>query len=252
MEQVSAAAPAHPAAPPGPGLSVEGISKSFGPVRALDRVTVAVPPGEVVAVMGHNGAGKSTLIRILATSVVPDDGRVWIGGVDAVASPEQARRHVGLVQGEDRSHFWRLDGRQNLEFFAAMHGMTRRRARAAADEALEAVGLTDVAQRRVDRYSTGMRSRLGIARALLGTPSVLLLDEPTRSLDPGSTVAIRELVCRVAAERRVAVLIATHDLHEAAAMASEVVILSQGRVADARRGPLEAASLEVAVLATLP
>jgi ABC-2 type transport system ATP-binding protein len=254
IEQLSAGTSARPDSPidATQGIHAAGVVKSFGPVDALKGVDLAVGPGRVVAVMGHNGAGKSTLIRILSTSVVADAGAVRIDGVDAVADPARARRRIGLVLGEDRSHFWRLDGRHNLEFFAAMHAMTRRQARQAADEVLAAVGLQDVADRRVDRYSTGMRARLGIARALLGSPAVLLLDEPTRSLDPGSALAVRTLVRNLADERRVAVLVATHDLHEAAALADEAVILCAGQVADARSGPFTAADLEAAVMATLP
>jgi ABC-2 type transport system ATP-binding protein len=237
-----ARAPAHD------GIILENVEKTFGPVRALDGMSLEIKPGEVVGVLGPNGAGKSTLIRVLATSVIPDAGRAWVGGHDAIAHPDRSRRCVGLVLGEDRSFFWRLNGRQNLEFFAAMYGLSRKAARPAVNDALDAVGLLEVGDRRVDRYSTGMRSRLGIARALLGSPAALLLDEPTRSLDPGSSLNVRSLVRRLASERQVAVLLATHDLHEAADLAVRVAIVSKGKVVQMRTDD-DAASLEAAVIA---
>ena len=208
----------------------EGVTKRFGPTVALAGVDLGVAPGEIVALVGPNGAGKSTLLRILATSVVPDSGTVRIAGVDALASPVAARRHTGVVTGEDRSFFWRLSGRQNLEFFAALHGLRRREAAVAAAATLAAVGLGEVADRRVDRYSSGMRSRLGVARALLGDPAVLLLDEPSRSLDPEAAERLRQLVAAFATTRPAAVVMATHDLAEASAVATRVVVLEQGRV----------------------
>lgn len=233
----------------GPAIEVVGVQKCFGANRALDGVDLAVHPGEVVALLGPNGAGKSTLIRVLATLVLPDAGAVRIHGTDALASPVEARARSGLVLGEERSFFWRLTGRQNLEFFAALHGMARTEAVGAARQALAAVQLGEAADSRVDRYSTGMRARLGIARALLGQPAVLLLDEPTRSLDPIVSIAIRRLVLDLTVERSCAVLFATHDLHEAAEIASRVVILARGRVAGRAEHPADAAALEQALLA---
>jgi ABC-2 type transport system ATP-binding protein len=229
-------------------IRTTGVVKRFGPVLALAGVDVEVSRGEIVALLGRNGAGKSTLIRILATSVEPDDGQVLVAGIDVIRHPQSARRRIGLVLGEDRSFFWRLSGQQNLEFFAAMRGLSRREARATAVRALGAVGLFDVSDRRVDRYSTGMRSRLGIARALLGSPNVLLLDEPTRSLDPASAIEVRALLRSLADELQVSVLFATHDLHEAAATASRVIILEAGRVIANRQGAFDAAGLEADVV----
>lgn len=225
-----------------------GLAKAFGAMRALAGVDLEVPPGRVAVLLGRNGAGKTTLIRILATAVLPDAGRATVGGSDVAADPEGARRRTGLVLGEDRSFYWRLSGRQNLEFFAAMHGLHGAAAKESASAAMAAVGLAAVADLRVDRYSTGMRCRLGIARALLGTPVVLLLDEPTRSLDPDAASDVRALLSSLVCDRGVAVVLATHDLHEAAALADEVVVLSSGRVVE-RRGPgSDALDLESAVV----
>lgn len=229
------------------GIDLQEVGKRFGDQWALHGVTLSVPPGRIMGVLGRNGAGKTTLMRILATSVLPDRGRAVVGGVDVVADPVAARARAGLVLGEDRSHFWRLSGRQNLEFFAALVGLRGERARGAVGAALAEVGLASVGDRRVDRYSTGMRSRLALARALLGRPAVVLADEPTRSLDPASAADVRRLLRRLAAQEGAAILVATHDMHEAAELADQTVVLAGGSVVRRFDRPVEPAQLAAAV-----
>jgi ABC-2 type transport system ATP-binding protein len=175
--------------------------------------------------------------------VLPDAGDVEVAGHDVVGDPASARRSLGLVLGEERSWYWRLSGRDNLEFFAALHGMRRSAARVRTDELLATVGLTAAAERRFDRYSSGMRARLSLARALLHKPPVLCLDEPTRTLDPVAALAFRAEV-RTQADAGRAVLFATHDLHEAAALASRVVVMVGGGVAACVDDRPDAAQLE--------
>jgi ABC-2 type transport system ATP-binding protein len=215
--------------PTGSGVSVTGLEKRFGQVVALGGVDLSVPWGGVVALLGPNGAGKSTLLRILGTTVLPDAGSVEVAGHDVVADPVAGRRSVGLVLGDERSWYWRLSGRDNLEFFAALHGLRRGAARSRTEQLLGLVGLDEAADRRFDRYSSGMRARLSLARALLCEPPVLLFDEPTRTLDPLAASSFRDEVRSQAGAGR-AVLFATHDLHEAAALADRVVVLVKGRV----------------------
>ncbi|MGI9557514.1 MAG: ABC transporter ATP-binding protein [Solirubrobacterales bacterium] len=212
------------------GIHVRALLKRFGSVQALDGVDLSVEAGEVVALLGPNGAGKSTLLRILGTTVLPDSGTVTVAGVDVVADPVSARRNVGLMIGDERSLYWRISARRNLTFFAALHGIRKRRARVRAEELLGAVGLADAADRAVLGYSSGMRARLSLARALIARPPLLLLDEPTRSLDPVAGVRFRETAVELARGERTGILFATHDLHEAAAVADRVVVLAQGRV----------------------
>ncbi len=226
-----------------------GVCKSFGATVALRGVDVTVRRGEVVALLGPNGAGKSTLMRILATAVIADSGVVRVGGADVVAEPRSARASLGIVLADDRCFYWRLSGRANLEFFASLHGMRRKQASPVVADVLDAVGLAEAGDRRVDRYSTGMRARLGLARALLGSPRVLLLDEPTRSVDPIGSIELRELVASTARQRGVGVLLATHDLHEAAAVADRTLVLVGGEVARVLDSGYDAASLEAVLVA---
>ena len=150
---------------------------------------------------------------------------------------------------DERSWYWRLTGRHNLEFFGALNGLRRAAAAERADELLAEVGLQEAGSRRFDGYSSGMRVRLSLARALISRPPVLLLDEPTRSIDPAGAKQFRELVRSIAAGQEAAVLIATHDLHEAAQLASRSVVLSQGRISEIAGDWHDAADLERHVVA---
>ena len=230
------------------GIEVAGLTKRFGALEALTGVDLEVGRGELVALLGPNGAGKTTLLRILGTTLLPDAGRATVAGLDVVARPQQVRAVVGLVLGNERSFYWRLTGRHNLEFFASLHGLDRRVARDRATELLDLLGLTEAADRRFDGYSSGMKARLGLARALLADPPVLLLDEPTRTLDPVAAADFRRQVVALARDRGRAALFATHDLHEAAALADRVVVLAGGRVATRLPGGTDAAGLEAALL----
>lgn len=227
-----------PAMPAGDLISVRGVGRRFGTVQALDAVDLGVAAGEVVALMGPSGAGKSTLLRILATLVTPDAGSAAVCGADVVRDAGAVRRAIGLVLGDEHTWYWRLTGRANLEFFAALHGMRRPAARDAAQELLTAVGLDEAADLPVGGWSSGMRARLAVARGLLARPRVLLLDEPTRSLDVGTAATVRELV-RDHVAGGAAALLVTHSAEEAAALASRTVVLGRGRVV-AQAGPSEA------------
>ncbi len=213
------------------GVFVSGVVKRFGVVVALDGVDLRARPGEVTVLLGPNGAGKSTLMRILATIILPDQGRVWVNGHDSVLHSNHARRSIGLALADERSWYWRLSGRRNLEFFGALYGFDRRGAAKRVDQLLGDVGLTEAGDRRFDSYSSGMKARLSLARALLPDPAVLLLDEPTRSLDPVSSVAFRNRIANLTRESGIAVIYATHDLHEASSIADQVIVLAAGRVA---------------------
>jgi ABC-2 type transport system ATP-binding protein len=197
-----------------------------------------VRAGEAVVLVGPNGAGKSTLLRILATTVLPDRGTAHVLGHDVVRQAPAVRRSVGLMLGDERSWYWRLSGRRNLEFFAVLHGLSRRAASERATELLDDVGLSDAADRRFDGYSSGMKARLSLARALISDPPVLLLDEPTRNLDPVASRDFRERTLAIAHASGATVVMVTHDLHEAAEIDARVVALVGGEVAFERDAPL--------------
>jgi ABC-2 type transport system ATP-binding protein len=230
-----------------PAIIVEDLGKTFQspgglkdllhgrlfarPVQALAGVSFTVAPGEIVCVMGPNGAGKSTLVRILGGLLLPSSGRASVAGIDAGAGTSAFRRQVAFVVGDERSFHFRVTGRANLHYFAALHGLPAGVARRKVADLLERVGLTAAADRRYLEYSRGMRQRLAIARGLLGDPRVLLLDEPTLGLDPKGARDLRaflrdEIVRR--AERTA--IVCSNDPTEARAMADRVLFLSGGRL----------------------
>jgi ABC-2 type transport system ATP-binding protein len=231
------------------GIRARDVSKRFRTVQALDGVSFDVEPGEVVSLLGPNGAGKSTLLRILGTTVLADSGTVTVAGHDVVSEPIEARRALGVMIGDERSHYWRLSGRRNLLFFAALVGLSRSEAKVRTQQLLDEVRLADAADRRVGEYSSGMKARLSLARALLADPPLLLLDEPTRNLDPLSSARFRETAARLARERRAGILFATHNLHEAVAISTRILVLSSGRIVlEEQAEGMDAVRLESAFL----
>jgi ABC-2 type transport system ATP-binding protein len=201
------------------------------PVRALEDVTFTVAPGEIVCMMGPNGAGKSTLARILGGLLSPSSGRATIAGHDAAAGAPGLRRSVSFIVGDERSFHYGVSGRENLRYFAALHGLDVASGRRRVDELLERVGLAAAADRLYREYSRGMRQRLAIARGLLGEPEVLLLDEPTLGLDPVGArdlrLFLRDDMIRAAGRTA---LVCSNDPTEARALADRVLFLRGGRL----------------------
>jgi ABC-2 type transport system ATP-binding protein len=204
-----------------------------GPLApAVADVSLDVQAGEFVGLLGPNGAGKTTLLKILATLIVPDRGWASIAGHDVVKEAAQVRRVIAPVLANERSLYWRLSARENLELFAALRQMPSGEVARSVAEALDVVGLNDTGRKMVGQFSAGMMQRLLVARALLGRPRVLLLDEPTRSLDPAAAHAFRAFLREELSTRRgCAVLVATHRSEEAFELCDRVVVLSRGRVA---------------------
>jgi ABC-2 type transport system ATP-binding protein len=206
-------------------IEVRDLHKHYGGVRAVDGVSFAVGEGEVLGLLGHNGAGKTTTVKVLTGRARPSGGVVRVCGYDVVAEREKVKPLVNLVF-EDQNLYWRMSGRENLRFFAELYGAPKGR----VEELLETVGLDrEAAGRKVKTYSTGMKQRLLIARALVNEPRVLFLDEPTRGLDPTSARELRALVLSLK-ERGTTVLLTTHYMEEADEVCDRVAFLSAGRI----------------------
>jgi ABC-2 type transport system ATP-binding protein len=207
-----------------------------GVTRALLDISLAVPTQSVLGLLGPNGSGKTTTLKLISTMLVPDQGAITVGGQNASANPGAVRRLVGFAVANERTFFPRLTARENLEFFAALDEVPKKnRALRIADE-LTVTGLADAADTLVMKFSSGMYQRLGLARALLKKPSILLLDEPTRSVDPGSAAKFWKLVRDLPA-RGTTVILATHNFQEAAAVADRVVVLHAGEIVGRRDLP---------------
>jgi len=190
-----------------------------------------VNKAEIMGLLGPNGAGKTTFIKILATLIEPDKGRVFVGGYDVLRFPSRVRRIIGLVNTNERSFYWRLTGRQNLDFFASLYGHEGKKKRMRIDEALETVGLSALADWRFHSYSTGQRQRLAIARALLSDARLVLFDEPASSLDPlAASELIRFTRERLVGEKGMTVIWCTHNLAEAEMVSDRIAFMDKGRI----------------------
>jgi ABC-2 type transport system ATP-binding protein len=199
-------------------------------VHALRGVDLHVKTGEIFGLLGPNGAGKTTLLKILSCLVLPDAGRAELHGCD-VRQENKVKFRLGLVHSDERSFYWRLSGRDNLRFFARLYDVPGKRIDSRIDELLRKVDLTEAAPRRFSDYSSGMKQRLAIARALLHDPPILLMDEPTRSLDPAASLSLRALIRdELKGRDGKTVLLATHNLREAEALCDRIAILVSGTV----------------------
>src|SRR5215218_9991887 len=211
-----------------PAISVRGLVKSFGEVRALDGIDLEVPSGTVLGVLGPNGAGKTTTVRILATLLKPDAGSARVAGLDVAADAGALRARIGLA-GQYAAVDEHLTGLENLVMVGRLYGKDRRAAAARARELLERFELSDAAERVAKTYSGGMRRRLDLAAALVAEPPVLFLDEPTTGLDPRSRVGLWETIEGLVADGTT-VLLTRQYLDEAERLAHRIAVIDRGRV----------------------
>lgn len=199
------------------------------PLWALREVSFHCNAGEILGIIGPNGAGKTTLLRLVAGLLIPTSGRVDVLGIDAAHAPSSFRERVTYMVADERAFSLWLTGRQNLHFFATLHGWSGKQRRDHVQEKLETVGLAAHADRPVATYSTGMRARLALARSLLGCAEVLLLDEPTRGIDPWAAVGFRRLLKQLATEGRT-LLVSSHNLDEVRELCQRAAVLQEGQL----------------------
>jgi len=234
--------------PHDPAVFTQGLSKTFGSRRklaeimrhpftrsertvALKGVDLEIRQGEIFGLLGPNGAGKTTLLKILSSLVLPDTGQARVNAYDIATDELDVRRSIGYVTSDERSFYWRLSGRQNLIFFARLFHVPPDIITGRVDDLLGRVDLLAKGNEPFSAYSSGMKQRLAIGRALLHDPPILFLDEPTRSLDPVTARHIREFIRdRLARDGGKTILLATHNLHEAAALCHRMAILNRGQV----------------------
>ncbi|MFI1100074.1 ATP-binding cassette domain-containing protein [Streptomyces sp. TLI_146] len=209
-------------------VTVRGLVKHFGDTKALDGVDLDVREGTVLGVLGPNGAGKTTLVRCLSTLIVPDAGTATVAGYDVVKQPRQLRRTIGLT-GQYASVDEKLSGWENLYMIGRLLDLSRKDARARADELLERFSLTEAAKRPAMNYSGGMRRRLDLAASMIGNPAVLYLDEPTTGLDPRTRNEVWDEVQRMVAEGAT-VLLTTQYMEEAEQLANQLTVIDRGKV----------------------
>lgn len=236
-----------------PIIVVDGLSRRFGDVVAIDRLTLDVYAGEVFGVLGHNGAGKTTTVRLLNGVLAPDGGRARVLGFDPLGDGPALRRRTGILT-ETPSLDERLTGRDNLEIYAELYSVPQDRVSSRVQYLLETFELAHRADEKVGTYSKGMKQRLALARALLHQPEILFLDEPTAGLDPVAARRVHDLITRLSQEEHRTVLLCTHNLAEAQKLCARVAVLEHGRLVAlgtpaelARKlGPSQSLEIEVA------
>ncbi len=200
-------------------------------VTALEDITFSVEEGQFYSLLGRNGAGKTTAIKILCTLLLPDSGTATINGFDVDANSEKVRETIGVSIRGERSVYWRLSGRQNLEYFGQLYGLSGSVLKKRIDEIGEIIDLSSRLDDFVERYSMGMKQRLAIGCALIHRPRVLLLDEPTIGLDAASAKQFREFIAHDLRDReKVTIIYTTHYMHEAEDMSDRIGIVNHGRI----------------------
>ncbi|HIQ37863.1 MAG TPA: ABC transporter ATP-binding protein [Desulfocapsa sulfexigens] len=227
-----------------PAIELQNISKTFTErnwktflfrkpryTKALDDVSLTVQKGEVMGLLGPNGAGKTTLIKILATLVTPDTGHGTLAGLSLDNQSSEIRNKIGLVNTNDRTFYWRLTGKENLDFFATLYNFHGSAKHDRIKQVLQLINMEDKADSRFMSYSAGQKQRLSIARAMLSEPEVLLLDEATTSLDPIATRKLLDFTKKTLVQKNHKTIIwCTHNLHEANEICDRVAILHRGKV----------------------
>ena len=200
-------------------------------VQGLKDATLTIQKGDRIALLGHNGAGKTTLLKLIGGLLYPSSGKIEVNGYDIVKNNLDARSCTGYVLNEERSFYWRLTGQQNLQFFGALNNLYGKKLDYEINEVVRLVGLEDAKNRLFAGYSSGMKQRLAIARGLLNDPDILVLDEPTRTLDPISSQDIKKLISKkIHQEKERTLLIATHSLEEAEFLCNKVCVMKKGQI----------------------
>jgi ABC-2 type transport system ATP-binding protein len=209
-------------------IAIEGLTKDFGDVRAVDGLTLIIPEGEVFGLLGPNGSGKTTTINCLTGLLAPTAGRVSVGGFDVQTQGDEARCVMG-VSPQETAVYPHLTGRENVELFGELQSVPRKTLDERTDYVIEKVGLMEEAGRRVGKYSGGMKRRVSIAMALVADPKVVLLDEPTVGMDPQARRAVWDFVLDLR-DRGKTIVITTHYMEEAQELCDEVGIIDHGKL----------------------
>jgi ABC-2 type transport system ATP-binding protein len=200
-------------------------------ILAVDHISVKVKKGELFGLLGPNGAGKTTLVKCLATLLIPDEGTATIDGHDIITDPISVRKILGITTGGERTLYWKLSARDNLKYFASLYGLSSKDAEERIDYLLDIMDLKEKQHQRLEKYSTGMRQKVSIARAILHDPKILLLDEPTLGLDPSFSMFLRSFIKNDLNKKEgKTILLTTHYMDEADQLCDRIAFVDKGKL----------------------
>lgn len=210
-------------------LKVNGITKQFKKIKAVDDVSFEVHPGEVVGLLGENGAGKTTTLRMIATMLKPTSGTCSINEYDIINHPEKIRENIGILFGGDVSLYDRLTGRENMLYFARLNGMDEVSANQAVEEISKDLDMMDYIDRPVGKYSRGMKQKISLARSVVHRPEVMLFDEPSTGLDVLSAKLIHDFIGKCKQENKT-IVFSSHNMYETEKLCDRIIIIHQGKL----------------------
>ena len=212
-----------------PMIKIDSLNKSFGRIRALENLNLEIEKGELLGLIGPNGAGKTTAIRIICCILQPNSGNVTVGGYSIYHDPIKIKSMIGYLP-EEPNLYERFKARELLKYFGELYGVPKNEINGRIDELLELVGMSHRADDQINTFSKGLRQRIGIARALIHDPEIIIFDEPTMGLDPATSRAIRNFIKELKGDKTV--ILCTHYMDEADLLCDRVAILNQGKIRD--------------------
>ncbi|MCG1023824.1 ATP-binding cassette domain-containing protein [Sutcliffiella horikoshii] len=214
-------------------IEINQVTKKFQDkkvfVTALKHVTFTVNKGQVVGLLGENGAGKTTLLRSIATLLTPTDGAIQVAGFDTVKNPDAIKRKIGVLFGGETGLYDRLTARENLEYFAALYGLSKHETKVRIEELAKMFGMRDYLNRKVGGFSKGMRQKVAIARTLIHNPDIILFDEPTTGLDITSSNVFRQLVHQLKRDGKT-IIFSSHIMEEVSMLCDSVAMMHKGEL----------------------
>ncbi len=212
-------------------IKVEHLTKTFKKVNAVNDISFEVHEGEIVGLLGENGAGKTTTLRILATLMQPTHGHAWLNGYEIKEHPESVRQEIGILFGGDVALYDRLTGRENMIYFAKLNGMNEQQAQAQVDLLAKKLEMETYIDRKVGKYSRGMKQKVSLARSIIHDPHIMLFDEPSTGLDVFSTRLVHQFILDCKKENR-AILFSSHNMYEVEKLCDRIIIINKGELVD--------------------
>ena len=210
-------------------IEVMELSKNFKKIHAVDDISFGVAKGEIVGLVGENGAGKTTTLRMLATMLKPSSGTATVNGYDIVRQPSQVRGEIGILFGGEVGLYDRLTGRENISYFAELNGMTKAETAASINELITLLDMHEYIERRVGKFSRGMKQKVAIARSIVHKPSVMLFDEPTAGLDVSAARIVQDFILHCKQEQK-AIIFSSHSMSEVEKLCDRIVVIHKGKI----------------------